>query len=195
MTVNPPQSSRRLSNSSLSTSPGRLIYTPPSEDPRQNDSLTTKPGSRGPSPLRSVTFESSPSPSYRVSFSSETDSLQKDWDHEGSTSGHAEEEATMDTRPSLHRPTDGRLEVPLLKDERGRSAQSESNGSVRPAFAARRSTFRSRSPEMDGPAATKRRWLYAGFFLALSLVAFVVQTETAVYIQKKLGWKKPYAML
>lgn len=29
----------------------------------------------------------------------------------------------------------------------------------------------------------------------LSLISFVVQTETAVYIQKELGWVKPYCML
>lgn len=48
---------------------------------------------------------------------------------------------------------------------------------------------------MEGSAATKKKYLYASFFLAVSLVAFVVQTETAKYIQDVLGWKKPYAML
>ncbi|KAL9592361.1 MAG: hypothetical protein Q9179_006795 [Wetmoreana sp. 5 TL-2023] len=195
MTSHPSQSSPRVSDSSFSASPGQTIYTPPSEDLRQNGSLAAERASRGPSPLRSVTFEPSPSPSHRDSFSTETDSLEKDWDHEGSTNGHTEKEATMDTRPPLHRPTDGRSQVPLLKDERGRSTFAEPNGSARPAFAARRSTFRSRSPDMEGSAATTRKYLYAGFFLVLSLIAFVVQTETAVYIQKKLDWQKPYAML
>ncbi|KAI4224165.1 MAG: hypothetical protein L6R36_004858 [Xanthoria steineri] len=182
----------------LSTSPGPTIYTPPSEDPRQNDALAAnaKVASRGPSPLRSVTLEKTSSPYRRGSISSETDSLSKDFDHEGSISGHEEEEEDdMDTRPPLHRPTDGRSQVPLLKDERGRSDVSAQNGSARPTFATRRSTFRSRSPDMAASAATKKKYLYAGFFLLLSLIAFVVQTETASYIQNKLGWQKPYAML
>lgn len=195
MTANASHSSPRISESSLSTSPGRTIYTPPSEDPRQVESLAVKTASRGPSPLRSITFRHSPSSSRRDSSASETDSLQKDWDHEESMGGHPEGKEGMDTRPPLHRPTDGRSQVPLLKDERGRPSFGEPNGNTRPTFATRRSTFRSRSPDMEGSAATKRKYMYAAFFLLLSLVAFVVQTETAVYIQKKLGWKKPYAML
>jgi drug/metabolite transporter (DMT)-like permease len=37
--------------------------------------------------------------------------------------------------------------------------------------------------------------MLAGIFLLLSLVSFVIQTETAVYIQHELGWKKAYSML
>ncbi|KAI5291852.1 hypothetical protein KEM54_005288 [Ascosphaera aggregata] len=57
--------------------------------------------------------------------------------------------------------------------------------------------LRSRTPIYydDEKDATRRKYLYAGFFLALSLISFVVQTETAVYIQKELGWVKPYCML
>lgn len=107
-----------------------------------------------------------------------------------------EEEGEMgDTRPPLHRPTDGRSGVPLLKDDRGRASYDAPNGSARPAFAARRSTFRSRSPDMEGSSATKKKYTYAAFFLLLSLVTFVVQTETANYIQKDLGWNKAFAML
>lgn len=39
------------------------------------------------------------------------------------------------------------------------------------------------------------RWIYAGIALLLSLVSFVVQTENAAYVQKELGWVKPYMML
>lgn len=107
-----------------------------------------------------------------------------------------EEEAEMgDTRPPLHRPTDGRSGVPLLKDERGRASYDFSNGSARPAFATRRSTFRSRSPDMEGSSAVRKKYTYAAFFLLLSLITFVIQTETANYIQKDLGWNKAYAML
>jgi hypothetical protein len=44
-------------------------------------------------------------------------------------------------------------------------------------------------------ATTKKKWITAAFFLGLSLVSFVIQTETAVYIQHTLKWKKAYAML
>lgn len=195
MTLNTSQSSPLNSHTSRSTSPSHTIYTPSSEAPRYNGGLAPSSISRGPSPQRSVTFEELSAPIDRASFSSDEDSLQKDWHNERSTGGHEEEEGTMDIRPSLHRPTDGRSQVPLLKDERGRTSFAEPNGSARPAFAARRSTFRSRSPDMEGSAATKRKYIYSAFFLVLSLIAFVIQTETAEYIQNKLGWKKPYAML
>ncbi|KAL8918075.1 MAG: hypothetical protein Q9208_007597 [Pyrenodesmia sp. 3 TL-2023] len=194
MTLNTSQSSPPHSQTSGSTSPGHIVYTPSSEDPGQNESLVPKPISRGPSPLRSVTFDGASTSAHRTSASSDSDSLQNDWDNEGSLGGHEEEEM-MDSRPPLLRPTDGRSQVPLLKDERGRRTSAEPNGSARPAFAARRSTFRSRSPDMAGSAATRKKYIYAAFFLVLSLIAFVIQTETAEYIQNKLGWKKPYAML
>lgn len=101
----------------------------------------------------------------------------------------------MDTRPPLHRPTDGRSGVPLLKDEQGRPSYDYPNGSARPAFGTRKSTFRSRSPDMEGSSAVRKKYTYAAFFLLLSLVSFVIQTETAVYIQHELKWNKAYAML
>ena len=104
----------------------------------------------------------------------------------------------MDTRSPLHRaPTDGKSHVPLLKDERGRISYDSPNGSARPAFAAtsRKATFRSRSPDMEGSSAVRKKYTYAAFFLLLSLVSFVIQTETAVYIQHELRWNKAYAML
>lgn len=98
-------------------------------------------------------------------------------------------------RPPMHRPTDGRSQTPLLKEERGRPSYDSPNGSMRPPFHARRSTFRSRSPDTEGTSATRKKYTYAGFFLILSLMSFVVQTETAVYIQHELGWNKAYCML
>ena len=110
--------------------------------------------------------------------------------------GDEGEEADMaPERPPMHRPTGGRSEVPLLKDERGRPSYESPAGSARPAFAARRSTFRSRSPDFDAKTATRRKYIYAGVFLFISLVSFVVQTLTAQYIQKTLGWNKAYCML
>ncbi|KAK4861493.1 hypothetical protein LT330_003528 [Penicillium expansum] len=104
-------------------------------------------------------------------------------------------------RPPLHRPTDGRSQQPLLKDDRHRRSNSRSslgNGDaeVRPMLhETRRPTIRSKSPERDAAKATRKKYLVASGFLLLSLISFVVQTETASYIQNELHWKKPYCML
>lgn len=103
-------------------------------------------------------------------------------------------------RPPLHRPTDGRSQQPLLKDERqSRLSQSSiGNGDAegRPMLHhTRRPTIRSKSPENDAAQATRKKYMIALGFLLLSLASFVVQTETAVYIQHELHWDKPYAML
>lgn len=103
------------------------------------------------------------------------------------------------SRPPLHRPGDARSQQPLLKDEhRGRLSntfsESSERGLARPG-SPRRSNLRSRTPDYEAKNLTRRKYIYAAFFLLLSLVSFVVQTETAVYIQHKLHWDKPYAML
>lgn len=103
------------------------------------------------------------------------------------------------TRPPLHRPTDGRSQQPLLKDERhSRLSHSSDHDDAegRPMLHhTRRPTIRSKSPENDAAQATRKKYLIASGFLLLSLASFVVQTETAVYIQHELHWDKPYAML
>lgn len=48
---------------------------------------------------------------------------------------------------------------------------------------------------MQAKLATQKKYSYAAFFLALSLVSFTIQTETAVYIQHELHWDKAYCML
>ncbi|KAL3422814.1 duf6 domain-containing protein [Phlyctema vagabunda] len=105
-----------------------------------------------------------------------------------------------DRRAPLHRPVDGRSHQPLLHkdddEERGRTGYEGSPvPAVRPPLFTRRSTLRSRSPDTQAKLATKKKYTYAAFFLGLSLVSFVVQTETAVYIQHELGWNKAYCML
>ena len=122
----------------------------------------------------------------------------RDKEDDRSDDGADDDDEMAPERPPMHRPTGGRSEVPLLKDEageRGRSQYESPEGSARPAFAARRSTFRSRSPDFDAKTATRRKYMYASFFLLVSLVSFVVQTETASYIQIQLGWNKAYCML
>lgn len=57
-------------------------------------------------------------------------------------------------------------------------------------------TLRSLSPTYAEPEnLTRRKYYYASFFLVVSLISFVVQTETAVYIQHELHWDKAYCML
>lgn len=102
-------------------------------------------------------------------------------------------------RPTLHRPTDGRSHQPLLHKnddpERGRLGYNASQDPPeRPTFS-RRSTMRSRSPDTQAKLDTRKKYTYAAFFLGLSLISFVIQTETAVYIQHQLGWNKAYCML
>lgn len=175
-----------------SSTPTPTIYTPPSEDSFQLNNPFTNP------PLRRL------SPLSLSSRAAEAQSSSLDKDPETSSEPSQEFDSKLDSdegeeimaeRPPLHRPTDGRSQVPLLKDERGRPSYDSPNGSARPAFAARRSTFRSRSPDFDAKTATRRKYTYAGFFLILSLISFVIQTETAVYIQHTLKWNKAYCML
>ena len=98
-------------------------------------------------------------------------------------------------RPSFRRPSGGHSHTPLLyegkEDSRGRHDSQDFGGTI-----SRRSTFRSTSPKHKQPEnLTRRKYMYAGFFLLVSLVSFVVQTETAVYIQHTLHWDKAYCML
>ena len=166
-----------------SSTPTPTINTPPSGESSPRSRSWNQ--SRKTSPLH-LPYKHSPNPTLndrKCSFSEEDfDTVEA-------------EMAERDTRPTLHRPSDGRSHMPLLKEEGGRQSYDIPNGSARPAFAARKSTFRSRSPDLEGSAATRKKYTYAAFFLLLSLVSFVIQTETAVYIQHQLGWKKAYAML
>lgn len=104
-----------------------------------------------------------------------------------------------DRRPPLHKPADRRSQQPLLHkddEERGRTGyDNPPDPPDRPPLFTRRSTMRSRSPDTQAKLATRKKYTYAAFFLGLSLVSFVIQTETAVYIQHELGWNKAYCML
>ncbi|OIW23529.1 putative DUF6-like integral membrane protein [Coniochaeta ligniaria NRRL 30616] len=56
--------------------------------------------------------------------------------------------------------------------------------------------MRSRSPTTNtARLAARKKYTYAAVFLAVSLVAFTVQTELAAYVQTELGWDKAYCML
>jgi hypothetical protein len=187
------------SASSNSSTP--VVVTPPLEPSDTLFANGSAQHQRRPSPLRVGTDSRSGSrPSSRHDDAAhDTPRLEhgRDSELEGLVGEEEEDdEEDMTERPAYHRPMDGKSNTPLLKDERGRPSSYDSSiGSTRPPFHARRSTFRSRSPDMEAENATKKKYTYAAFFLGLSLVSFVVQTETAVYIQQKLGWNKPYCML
>ena len=188
MTTDKSQGSLNLREASPSSSIATpLIHTPPSESSAIENNLPQ----RRPSPLNLSLRGSKPQLPASGEIKYTGLHAPKPFDND-EDSGDEE----MPERPPMHRPTDGRSEQPLLKEEeRGRSSYDSPSGSARPAFVARRSTFRSRSPDLAAQNDTKRKYTYAAFFLVLSLISFVVQTETAVYIQDKLGWKKAYCML
>lgn len=97
------------------------------------------------------------------------------------------EDMPSDLHPSVdHHDSRTQQHKPLL-------AGDKSNG--RPTPYRRQSSFHERDSQELANLATRKRYTYAAAFLLLSLVAFAVQTETAVYIQKNLGWRKPYCML
>lgn len=113
----------------------------------------------------------------------------------------------------MFRAPDNRSGTPLLHghasgddEERGRLERrprtplaATAASSVEPAssLTRRRSAMRSRSPNTSTSArlAARKRYTYAAVFLAVSLVAFTVQTELAAYVQHDLGWDKAYCML
>lgn len=67
-----------------------------------------------------------------------------------------------------------------------------------PSSFSRQSTMHSRSPAAAMEAAkasARKKYLFAGLFLSVSLVAFCVQTEMSAHIQHDLGWSKAYCMM
>lgn len=176
-----------------SETPTPTIYTPPSEGSPYFGNPSLYPPPRRPSPLRLEIRGSKPRAS--SSTGPQEESAWTEEEFHGDLESEADEEDVMGERPPMHRPTDGRSQVPLLKEERGRPSYESPNGSARPTFSARRSTFRSRSPDFETQSSTRKKYTYATFFLGLSLVSFVVQTETAQYIQHTLGWDKAFCML
>jgi drug/metabolite transporter (DMT)-like permease len=101
----------------------------------------------------------------------------------------------------------GPSHAPLLRDEddkaeyRARRPSPNDFRSMESSFHSHHTgrsvqTMNSASPNYPDPEnLTRRKYYYAAFFLCVSLVSFVVQTETAVYIQHELHWDKAYCML
>lgn len=114
----------------------------------------------------------------------------EDWEEDDNNTTHNN---AMPARSVAH------SQQPLLKDNdppRESNTFAEAGDSLleRPQLS-RRSTFRSLTPNAEEKNLTRRKYVLASGFLLLSLVSFVIQTETAVYIQHDLGWDKPYCML
>jgi len=110
----------------------------------------------------------------------------EDWDE-------PEDNMPSDLRPERQHTGDGRSLTPLLAGHN--KTDSEDYGAETRTPLSRRSTFHERDPVSQAKYETRKRYTYAAIFLVLSLVSFVVQTETAVYIQHELKWEKPYCML
>jgi len=125
------------------------------------------------------------------SEASQLDSDFEDWDDNDDDDNNLD--MPSDLRPALGRlHTGGKSQTPLLS---GKGGSGYDSPPVRPALVQRRSTFREQDPEVSAKNATRQRYIYATFFLVLSLISFVIQTETAVYIQHNLHWNKAYCML
>lgn len=81
--------------------------------------------------------------------------------------------------------------APLL----GGNSKDEDEGSQDGMSRSTTHHFHERDPETQAKFETRKKYTYAAITLALSLVSFTIQTETAVYIQHQLKWEKPYCML
>lgn len=113
-----------------------------------------------------------------------------DWDEEDPLRNT--DDMSSDLRPPYRRPSDGQSYDPLMKSN---GVNDHLEGLDRPPLAKRKSGFREGASDAEAQKEMRKRYTYAAFFLAVSLVSFTIQTETAVYIKKYLGWKKSYAML
>lgn len=138
----------------------------------------SKETSRQPSPGQNQTY---PARGKAVEYDGKRSSDFDSWSDAVAEEG--DDDMPSDLRPSHHQP--------LLPSDKAR----QSYEGPRPSASRRSSRFRERDPDDAARAATKKRYMYAGAFLLLSLISFAVQTETAVYIQHNLHWNKAYCML
>ena len=104
----------------------------------------------------------------------------------------ADDEADMpsDLRHSME--DKGSHRQPLLDGDKGRQSYEDDS---RPSYSRRSSRFQDADLEREAHKATRKRYTIAAGFLLVSLVSFIVQTETAVYIQHNLKWNKAFCML
>lgn len=109
-------------------------------------------------------------------------------------------------RPLYFQKNPGESHQPLLNnddedidddndEEMGGNESNSLTPSNRTRSSSESSNLRRLSTDKFTELEIKTKYKYAAFFLGLSLITFVVQTETAVYIQHELGWNKAYSML
>jgi hypothetical protein len=179
-------------------------HHPPSSDTTSSPVHVSQASSRTPSPFVGVSSESSKEPVRKQLDDSDDGSDVELLELRGNAppddtvyhDDQDEDDMPSDLRPTLHRPTDGRSQTPLLGHKRD-SSRGSYNSPSRSQHHSRRSTGRlhERDPEIEAKAETRRRYTIALLFLLISLISFTIQTETAVYIQKNLHWEKAYCML
>lgn len=173
-------------------------------DSAGGDIIYTPPGTESPSqtlhPAQSSSRQPSPSP-LRIS-SLPTDIKEQLRPDRQAPSDQAIDDAfdasddDMSGRPPYRRPSGGLSNTPLLTDKTQHRGRDDSPPDPMTASFHSRRSMRAKSPTYAEPEnLTRRKYIYASFFLLVSLVSFVVQTETAVYIQHELGWNKAYCML
>ncbi|KAG6001561.1 hypothetical protein E4U21_004079 [Claviceps maximensis] len=111
----------------------------------------------------------------------------------------AEADASFHRSPPLERPSSSsRLMTSTTTDADTPSDLFQPPMTARHASLGRSSTMHSRSPAAvmeAAKASARKKYLFAAFFLSVSLVAFCVQTELSAYIQHDLGWSKAYCMM
>ena len=100
-----------------------------------------------------------------------------------------------DLRPQVHKSSIGHLHSPLLANDKFNPPRKSYDSPILPSVLTRHTTFHERDPHEPAASATRKKYTIAAFFLGVSLIAFTIQTETAVYIQHYLHWNKAYCML
>ncbi|KAJ9602306.1 hypothetical protein H2200_013161 [Cladophialophora chaetospira] len=184
------------SDRSSDSSGGDLIFTPSGTESPVPHHPFNKPSVRPTSPLRLTSLPQPIKEEFRADrqYGKGVHFDPNDDPHEAD-----DDDTDMAGQPNMQMPMGPESHEPLLGEDkqssRGRPDSPNEHGSTRLPLS-RRSTFRSRSPSYTHSEDTvRRKYIYASFFLVLSLISFVVQTETAVYIQKDLGWNKAYCMM
>jgi hypothetical protein len=146
--------------------------------------VVSRQPSRNPSPFANTRNGTAQTPLKEPDSPTPSDLDFDDWD---------ENDASMpsDLRPELEEEREGDgHRAPLLGGHGKDEDEGLDDGMMRSTY-----HFHERDPETRAKFETRRKYTYAAITLALSLVSFTVQTETAVYIQHQLKWEKPFCML
>lgn len=181
-------------NSSLpddaASSSGDPIFTPDSASRTASPLVTAQDKEKG----RHAHFAAA-QPAVRKGQSLDDPDAFEDWDdNEDDAAAWDDDDMPSDLRPDR---SGGKSHshLPLLGKSSYDDAEDDSPISRSVGTLSRKSTLHERDPEVEARNSTRKRYLISGGFLFISLIAFTVQTETAVYIQHNLKWNKAYCML